>query len=707
MKNQTKNGLNDQEKNPSRSLKKSRLWSAAVVFVLNLLTLFVLGRWLKGVQIQSLNGALTLMAVCALVFVVYYWLFLVFLTRLPYWLYPLLSAFITGGLLFGIANFIPGIVIADLKSSIIVLMVVVGVNTLLGVYFAYDIDDEFNLKTIKQIIRRKATIHESDEPGLLFIEIDGLSERMMREAIKRGSLPTVKKLLDSEKFRLEGWETDYSSQTGAIQSGILLGSNSEIPGYRWWDRENGKMMRSGSFKDAYEIEKVHSNGEGLLTGGASRGNMFSGDASEAMLTVSTILDFGKRSGPGFYVYLFNPFIFARLLSGFLYGVTREWVQNIAQRIRKDKFRVKSRNFFYAFTRAATCQVMQDIITFLVIGDVLRGLPAVYLTFPGYDDVAHYTGVDSRETFQTLEEMDRFFARIMRALEETPRPYKVVFLSDHGQTAGGTFENAWGLSFDKLVRNAVSHPVDIFTNPEVSEAWEKWQAALEEEQRQIEQRIKRFVPLRILLRTNKKRASDQLVKTKDFTDSSTANDPRQQLAVFSSGCSGLVYFTDAKVRLSLEELQERTPNLVYNILEHPGVGFVVVRSEADGNIVLGKLGAYYLDKDQIDGENPLANFSPNAPALLKRLCHYQNAPDLLVSTAYDPVSNTMPAFENQSGHHGGIGGDQSFPFLIHPVELTMDGDIVGAEAMYQQLMNWRWNGELETETGERGAGSGQQ
>lgn len=695
MKNQTKKPLNNQDETPSRSLKKSRLWSATVVFVLNILTLSLLERWLKGVQIQSFGGAVTLMVVCALVVAVYFWLFLVVLTRLPYWLFPLISAILVAALLYVNANFIPGIVIADFNSSIIVLIVLVGVNTLLGIYFAYDIDEEFNLKLIKHIIGNKAVVQESDEPGILFIEIDGLSERMMREALKRGSLPTVKKLLDSGKFKLDGWETDYSSQTGAIQSGVLLGSNNEIPAYRWWDRENGKMMRSGSFKDAFEIEKAHSNGDGLLKDGASRGNMFSGDAKETMLTVSTILDFGKRSGPGFYVYLLNPFTFARLLFGFLYGVLREWRQNIAQRIRKDKFRVKSRNFFYAFTRAATCQVMQDIITFLVIGDVLRGLPAIYMTFPGYDDVAHYTGVDSREAFQTLEEMDRFFGRIMRALEETPRPYKVVFLSDHGQTAGGTFEDAWGLSFDKLVRNAVSRPVDIFTNPEVSEAWEKWEAALAEEQNQVDQKIKQFVPLRILLRTNPKKASDELIKTRDSADSDSlaVNDSRPELAIFASGCSGLVYFTDAKVRLSLEELQERTPNLVYNILDHPGVGFVVVRSEADGNIVLGKFGAYYLDKDEIQGENPLADFSPNAPELVKRLCHYQNAPDLLVSTVYDPISNTMTAFENQSGHHGGIGGDQSFPFLIHPADLSMDGKIVGAEAMYQQLMKWRMNREM--------------
>jgi len=524
---------------------------------------------------------------------------------------------------------------------------------------------------------------------------------MMREALKRGSLPTVQKLLESGNFKLEGWETDYSSQTGAIQSGLLLGNNDEIPAYRWWDREKGRMFRSGSFKDAFEIENAHSTGEGLLSGGTSRGNMFSGDASETMLTVSSILDFGKRSGPGFYVYLFNPFIVARLLFSFIYGVLREWVQNIAQRLRKDKFRVKSRNLFYGFTRAATCQVMQDLITYLVIGDVLRGVPAIYTTFPGYDDVAHYTGVDSREAFQTLEEMDRHFARIIKALEDTPRPYKVFFLSDHGQTAGGTFENAWGLSFENLVRDGITQTVDIFTSGEVSEAWEKWEAALAEDS--LIQQKNRLVPMKILDRMTGKKSPDQLVKTEVSPDSAqdlTLADQRPQLAVFSSGCSGLVYFTDSKTRLSLEELQSRTPNLVYNILKHPGVGFVVVRSEADGNIVLGKEGAYYLDKGEIQGDNPLANFSPNAPELIKRQSHYQNAPDILVSTAYDPISDTMPAFENQSGHHGGIGGNQSFPFLIHPSDLEMDGEIVGAEAMHRQLMKWRWNGKQETGNGEQ-------
>ena len=33
--------------------------------------------------------------------------------------------------------------------------------------------------------------------------------------------------------------------------------------------------------------------------------------------------------------------------------------------------------------------------------------------------------------------------------------------------------------------------------------------------------------------------------------------------------------------------------------------------------------------------------------------------------YDPVKNEVAAFEELVGSHGGIGGEQSFPFISHP------------------------------------------
>ena len=40
---------------------------------------------------------------------------------------------------------------------------------------------------------------------------------------------------------LTEWETDLSSQTGATQAGILLGSNEDIPAFRWVEKETATL----------------------------------------------------------------------------------------------------------------------------------------------------------------------------------------------------------------------------------------------------------------------------------------------------------------------------------------------------------------------------------------------------------------------------------------------------------------------------------
>ena len=45
--------------------------------------------------------------------------------------------------------------------------------------------------------------------------------------------------LAEDGYELAEWETDLSSQTGASQAGILLGSNEDIPAFRWVEKETG------------------------------------------------------------------------------------------------------------------------------------------------------------------------------------------------------------------------------------------------------------------------------------------------------------------------------------------------------------------------------------------------------------------------------------------------------------------------------------
>ena len=86
-------------------------------------------------------------------------------------------------------------------------------------------------------------------------------------------------------------------------------------------------------------------------------------------------------------------------------VFKEWVERWQQRLRKDKYMISARNAFYAFFRAFMGPLMQDLATYTVISDVLRGVPAIYALYAGYDDLSHFAGMKSPEAFKVLHETD--------------------------------------------------------------------------------------------------------------------------------------------------------------------------------------------------------------------------------------------------------------------------------------------------------------
>jgi hypothetical protein len=153
---------------------------------------------------------------------------------------------------------------------------------------------------------------------------------------------------------------------------------------------------------------------------------------------------------------------------------------------------------------------------------------------------------------------------------------------------------------------------------------------------------------------------------------------------------LIYFTDSGKRLTFEQIQAAYPELIIGLYSHPGIGFILVRSEEQGDIVIGKKGVHYLVDDHVEGEaDPLASFGPNAARHLRRESSYTNCPDLVVNTAYDAAAQELPGFENQVSHHGGMGGSQNYPFILRPTTLPYDGSpVIGAVAVHDLLRSWR-------------------
>jgi uncharacterized membrane protein YvlD (DUF360 family) len=542
-------------------------------------------------------------------------------------------------------------------SALGVALVAAAVGVVLDVLFGTNDDDTYTYRVVQRIARRSGEQTITDAPGIIFLEIDGLALPVLQRAMRDGNAPTMARWLQDGSHQLAEWETDLSSQTGASQAGILLGSNENIPAFRWVVKESAKLVACSGPGDCAEIERTRSTGIGLLAnGGASRGNLLSGEADHVILTVSR-MDAEKKANPGYRAFFANGFNVVRTLVLFFWEVVLELSASSRSK-RRDVRPRGHRGGLYPFMRAAMCVVVRDLIVYGVLTDMMKGRPAVYATFSSYDEVAHHSGLERADTLEALRKLDQQFGRIERAREYAARPYEIVVLSDHGQTQGATFKQRNGYGLDELVQRSLSGGGDVAEVAEGDEQSAMVGHALAE-----------------ATGTKKKRPKN------DVSD--------REAVVLGSGNLGLVYLMAERRRLTMEEIEEAHPKLLANLREHPHVGWLLVRSESAGPVVLGGRGTRYLDDDRVVGEDPLSAFPPNAARHLRRTDGFENVADIMVGSFYDPMLDEGCAFEELISFHGGMGGAQTRPFLLYPSQLPLpDEAIVGAAAVHELLLGWR-------------------
>jgi len=161
-----------------------------------------------------------------------------------------------------------------------------------------------------------------------------------------------------------------------------------------------------------------------------------------------------------------------------------------------------------------------------------------------------------------------------------------------------------------------------------------------------------------------------------------------IVVVGSGNLGLVWFTGNDHRLTVEELEERNPGLLTALVEHPGVGLMMVRSAEHGAMAINARGIRFLDQDRVQDEDPTTLFGEHTVMSLKREDAMTHAPDILFLSQYDPELGEVAAFEELIGSHGGLGGPQTQPFILHPTEWTLDEEVpLGAPAVYRNIRRW--------------------
>jgi hypothetical protein len=543
-------------------------------------------------------------------------------------------------------------------SALGVAFVASAVSVVLDVLFGTNDDDTYTLRVIQRIARRSGERIETDAPGVVYLEIDGLALPVLQRAMRDGNAPHMARWLVEGGYTLTEWETDLSSQTGASQAGILLGSNEDIPAFRWVEKETATSMACSAPPDCAEIERRHA-GHGLLRdGGASRGNLLSGEADHVILTVSR-MDAEKQANPGYRAFLANGFNVMRVLVLTFWEVALE-ISASTRAKRRDVRPRGHRGGYYPLMRGALCVFVRDLIVYGVLQDMMKGRPAIYATFSSYDEVAHHSGLERADTLEALRKLDQQFGRITAARRYAPRPYVIVVLSDHGQTQGATFKQRNGYGLDELVECSLSR-----------------RGAVEDMSGGDEQNA--MVGHALGEATGTK--PDKKRKKNDVSD--------KDVVVMGSGNLGLIYLMEERRRLTLEEINQRHPDLIPALRNHPHVGWLLVRSSEHGPVVLGGGGTHYLADGTVDGDDPLAGFSPNAPQHLLRTDGFTHVADIMIGSFYDPEMETGCAFEELISFHGGIGGPQTRAFILHPAELKLpETPIVGAASVHEILADWR-------------------
>ncbi len=578
---------------------------------------------------------------------------------------------INGALIWLASNFVPGITIQG-AALILAPIAMAAISTLLNTIATID-DDASWYRGIDAAAKKMDNKNIKNNPGVIFLEIDGLAKNILHEAVEKGDMPTIKRWIEEGSHKVSGWETDLSSQTGASQAGLLHGNNEDIVAFRWVEKENNnKFMVSTGLNDAPIVEKRISNGNGLLSiNGASRSNLFSGDAEDVIFTFSQLKNLGRFYNRAWHYVFSSSSNFSRIVSLFLWDALLDYKSQIMHSIKDIRPRIR-RGITFPFVRGGANVFLREITTLALIGDILKGhIDVAYVTYLGYDEIAHHSGVRDEDAFYALRNLDKQFHRVEMASNLASRDYKLVVHSDHGQTNGATFKQRYNQTLEDLVKDLLPDEAQVFADmsPSTGDHFvsaftapgDRFKGFFDDRTRGVNNYIQKY---RITKKPKKVERIDATV------------------VVLASGNLGMIYLTDHVNRLNYEEMNLLYPDLIPGLAKHEGIGFILVNSDSHGALAIGNKGTYYLEDDSFEGEDPLAKFGPNAAEHIRRTNSFKYTPDILAISMYDPQKSEVAAFEELVGSHGGIGGEQSFPFILHPSEWNIEDNIVGAEKVHQ-------------------------
>ncbi|MEA3335168.1 MAG: alkaline phosphatase family protein [Chloroflexota bacterium] len=574
---------------------------------------------------------------------------------------------------------LPGFELGGIFNMVVASIIIAAINTVLSTLLNLGDEDSYYRRRTEE--RAAATpFPTADEPGrkLMMLEIDGLSYHHIKKALAEGRLPTLSAMMEEDGYELSKVDCGLPSQTSACQAGIMFGDNSDIPAFRWYDKTQGKLIVSSS--DAEELNDRYAHGNGLMRGGTSVSNMLNGDAYKSLMTVADLRppdgEEAKRRADDVSLLMLDPSFLLSTIARYLGMVGVELWEGWQQR-RHDVYpRLNRLAHFYPFVRPATSVFVRDLGASFAVFDIMRGSPSIYLTWPGYDEVAHHSGPWTTDAFNDLARFDKTIQRIRHTIKEkAPGYYDLIILSDHGQSFGPTFLQRYGISIKDFIEKQLPEGTTVAAafggdtgmmslNSTGAELANARQAG--EESRTVKG-----------LATQGERLTDRA--TAEQQARLAAATKPADVTAYGSGNLAQVYFDLFPRKITLAELNAAYPGMVDALIEHEGIGLVCGYTDDGTPIAIGDDGMRNLHTGEVEGIDPLLMYAPSegygASTVetrawqVRRVMDFPHAGDLmLISTVYP--DGTVAALEELIGSHGGLGGEQTDAFIFHPADMEV-------------------------------------
>ena len=310
---------------------------------------------------------------------------------------------------------------------------------------------------LARLLRLPVSEGSPTRPGLIMIQIDGLSRPQFDRALKRGELPFLRRLLKREHYQAHDHYSGLPSTTPAVQAELFYGVKGAVPAFSFRDHQSHRIVRMFEPEAAARVEALYAGNEALLKDGSAYSDCYTGGAAESHFCASSM-------GWGATLRAANPLVLLAFLISNLYSFVRVAVLLLMELVLalNDFVRglVAGQDFLkelkFIPTRVAISILLRE---FCVIGgkiDISRGMPIIHINFLGYDEQSHRRGPRSLFAHWTLKGIDDAVARLWRAANHSAwRHYEVWLYSDHGQTRARPYQQVQGYSLAEAVTAAVA------------------------------------------------------------------------------------------------------------------------------------------------------------------------------------------------------------------------------------------------------------